>query len=112
MRTTIETRALHLVARLALLASTPLRAKRMVDALGRLLPPLSLGEAMRLAQTIEGTGTCLTRALAIAARLPGSEVVIGSDGASGRKFAAHAWVERDGTIVSASMPSRCEIARL
>jgi hypothetical protein len=107
-----ETRLLHVVARIALLARSPLQARRIVDKVGRLLPPLSLGEAMRIAQEIEGAGTCLTRALTVAARLPGSEVVIGADGGSKRPFSAHAWVERDGTIVSATTPSRHEIARL
>jgi hypothetical protein len=105
-------RLLHVVARLAVRASTPLRAKRIVDALGGLLPPLSVGEAMRIAQELEGAGTCLSRALTIAARLPRSQVVIGSDGPTESSFAAHAWVERDGTIVSATPPARVEIARL
>jgi Transglutaminase-like superfamily len=108
----LGTLLLHGIARVALRAQTPLRAKRTVDAFARWLPALSLGEAMRVAQELEGSGTCLTRALTIAARLTGSQVVIGSDGTPDEKFAAHAWVERDGTIVSASMPSRYEIARL
>jgi hypothetical protein len=110
----LATRILHAVAVLAVRTRPPLAAKRIVDALGRALPALSLGDAMRTAQELEGSGTCLTRALAIAARLPGSEVVIGSDGPSRgtRPFGAHAWVEREGTIVSATMPSRFEIARL
>jgi hypothetical protein len=104
---------LHAVAVLAVRTRPPLAAKRIVDALGRALPALPLGDAMRIAQELEGSGTCLTRALAISARLRGSQVVIGSDGpASGGAFGAHAWVERDGTIVSATMPSRHEIARL
>jgi len=108
----LENRLLHVVARLAVRARTPLRAKQIVDAVGRLLPPLSLGEAMRIAQELEGSGTCLTRALTIAARLPRSEVVIGSDGPTEVAFSAHAWVERDGTVISGSSPARVEITRL
>jgi hypothetical protein len=109
----IGTRVLHAIAKLVIRTRPPLVAKRIVDALGRALPVLSLGDAMRIAQELEGSGTCLTRALAISARLPGSQVVIGSDGPSTPGFfGAHAWVEREGTIVSATMPSRFEIARL
>jgi hypothetical protein len=109
-----ENRLLHLVARVALRAAhAPARAKRIVDAVGRLLPPLTLGEAMVAAQELEGAGgTCLTRALTIAARLPRSDIVIGSDGPTEGSFSAHAWVERDGTVISASPPARVEIARL
>jgi Transglutaminase-like superfamily len=106
-------RLIHLVARLALVLGPPARAKRIVDAIACLWPPLSVGEAMRTAQEIESAGgTCLTRALAVAARVPGAHVVLGSDAPGGRPFAAHAWVERDGVLISASTPSRYEIARL
>jgi hypothetical protein len=75
------------------------------------MPPLSLGDALRAAQELEGSGTCLTRALTISARLPGAQVVIGSDGFPHEAFGAHAWVERDGVIIGTD-PSRYEIARL
>ena len=70
---------LHLVARVAVRVRPPLEAKKVIDAIARLLPPLSLGNAMRVGQEAEGRGTCLTRALAVASRLPGSEVVLGTD---------------------------------
>jgi hypothetical protein len=50
---------------------------------------------MRVAQQLGGRGTCLSQALTIAARLPGAQVVIGSDGSSAGVFGAHAWVEAD-----------------
>jgi hypothetical protein len=103
---------LHLVARITLRTVSPERAKRIVDATAQLMPPLSLSDASVLARTLEGSGTCLTRALTVAARLPGSQVVIGSDGPAGPAFAAHAWVERDGQVVGTTTPSRYEIARL
>ncbi len=108
----LENRLLHLVARVAVRVSSPLRARQVVADLGGLFPPLTLAEATQVAHRLEGAGTCLSRALTIAARLPGSQVVIGSDGPEAGSFWAHAWVERDGTVVSATPPSRVEITRL
>ena len=103
---------MHFIARVALRTRSPLLAKRLVDALGAMMPRLSADRAMYVAASLEGTGTCLTRALTVAARLPGSQVIIGSDGLSGGRFGAHAWVELDGRIVGPSERSRHEIARL
>ena len=103
---------LHAIARVAVRVGPPIRAKKIVDAVGRLLPPISLGEAMRTAQELARSGTCLTQALAVAARLPDSEVVIGSEGPGDAGFAAHAWVERDGTVIGAGGASRVELTRL
>jgi hypothetical protein len=108
----IATLALHVLARVAVRARPPLEAKRLVDALGSVLAPLPLGEAIRIGQELEGRGTCLSRALVIAARLPGAQVVIGAQTGAGNGFAAHAWVERDGVIVCGSPPTRHELARL
>jgi hypothetical protein len=108
----IGDRFVHLVARVALLTRPPLEAKRWVDAVGRWLPPLSPEGAMRVAQSLEGHGTCLTRALAVAARLPGSEVVLGSDGPARGSFTAHAWVECDGLLIGGLRSARYELARL
>jgi hypothetical protein len=108
----ISDRLVHLVARVALLVRPPLDAKRLVDAFGRLLPPLSPSRAMRVARTLEGSGTCLTRALAVASRLRGSEVVLGGDGSAGASFSAHAWVERDGVLIGGNRAARYELARL
>ena len=108
----IETRLLHLVARLAERTQQPLRAKRLVDTLGHLLRPLDSREAMRDARKLEGSGTCLTRALTIAARLPGSEVVIGTNGLPASAFSAHAWVVHNGTMISVGEPAKHEITRL
>jgi hypothetical protein len=108
----IVDRLLHTVARIAVRARPPLEAKRIVDAVGRLLPPLSLGTSMRVAQELGGRGSCLTRALAVSSRLPGSEVVLGTDGVRDRDFSAHAWVEHDGTLVSGAPAARHEMVRL
>lgn len=105
---------LHVVARAALRALPPLDAKRVVDAaavpLGR-YP--SLDRARAAAGTLDGTGTCLSRALTVAARLDGARVVIGVE--PGRQISmlhAHAWVEIDGAPLRASDPRGEEIARL
>ena len=70
------------------------------------MPPLSLGEAMRIARESR-RGDLRRRALTIATR-GRSEVVIGSDGPT---ELPHAWVERTARI-SATTPARVEIARL
>jgi len=103
---------LHAIARVAVRVGPPVRAKKIVDAVGRLLPPLSLGEAMRAAQELARSGTCLTQALTIAARLPDAEVVLGSEGPGERGFTAHAWVDRNGTVIGAGGASRIELTRL
>jgi len=107
----IENRVLHAIAKVAVRTGSPLRARRWVSAVGRLLPPLSVGEAMALAVELGTAGSCLTQALTIAARLPRSAVVIGSDGPTESSFSAHAWVECEGTVISAAPPARAEIAR-
>ncbi len=103
---------LHLFAFVAVRTRAPLQAKCAVDTVGRLLPALSLGNAMRVGQELEGRGTCLTRALTVASRLPGSDVVLGTDEGRTRGFAAHAWVEYRGTLVCGTPAARYEIARL
>ena len=108
----IADRLLHVVARVAVRTRPPLDAKRIVDAIGRLLPPLSPGNAMRVAQALEGRGTCLTRAIAVASRLPGAEVVLGTDGPRDGDFSAHAWVEYDGTLIGGAPVARHELVRL
>ena len=108
----LENHLLHVFARVAVRAATPLRAMRMVELAGGFLPPLSPREALRVATALGGRGTCLSRSLAIAARLPFAEVVIGGSLAPGRPFAAHAWVEHEGEAISATHGHLHEIARL
>ncbi len=67
---------------------------------------------MRVAQELEGRGTCLTRALAVASRLPGSEVVLGTDAPGSLDFTAHAWVEHQGTLIAGAPIARHELSRL
>lgn len=103
---------LHLAARVAMRFLPPARAKRVTFAVGRMLPELrsSIDAGAYLAE-ISGRGTCLTRALAVAARWPGAQVVIGGrSGDSGADFSAHAWIENDG--VALERHTNVEIARL
>jgi hypothetical protein len=98
-RRLLETQALHLIARAAVRWQSPLRAKRTVNAVAALLAPLSgQPEAAEILARL-WRGTCLTRSLAVAARLPGAEVVIaaGWKAPEGAESAwAHAWVEYRG----------------
>ena len=110
-------RVLHLVARVALRAAPPIRAKRAVDLLAAALPPLtSTEDALRAYLALGAAGTCLSRALTIAARFPKSEVVIGlSTAPTPGPFAAHAWVEHGGETIDPRpdqrLEPRTEIAR-
>jgi hypothetical protein len=87
---------LHLVARVLVRVQQPLRAKRSMDALGRIFPHHSGSAAARLAAARLRGGTCLTRALTISARTPGSCVALAVWHPSERKLLAHAWVEVNG----------------
>jgi hypothetical protein len=84
---------MHALARVAVAFARPTAAFRIVRRVGRWLPPLTAAQAQHVAGTIEPSGSCLTRAVSISARLPGSEVVIGRSGPS-NEF--HAWVEVGG----------------
>jgi hypothetical protein len=89
--------AVHAVAWLAVRVVSPTRARRAVDRVARFVPPFRSEEAARDGErALASAGTCLTRALAISALLPGSEVVIGADPSRSTRLDAHAWVEIDG----------------
>src|SRR5215472_15366680 len=91
------TRALHLVARLAIRAFPPLLARRVVVRFARLLPPVyDELVARELAELLDRSGTCLSRAITLAARMPKAEVVIGVNPGAPRPYFAHAWVEVGG----------------
>ena|ERR1700733_15144609 len=89
--------ALHALAYVVLRLRPPLVAKRIVDTLGRRLPPLrSEEEAREISERLEPFGTCLSRALAVASRLPGATVAIGVTPLGRTSIHAHAWIERRG----------------
>jgi hypothetical protein len=106
-------RGLHLIARVALRVARPLNAKRIVDLAGRWVGPLpDVAIAQRVARSINTRGTCLSRALTIAALLPGAQVVIGVDARARSQLLAHAWIEYGGRALDVSEVRGLEIARL
>jgi hypothetical protein len=104
--------ALHLVAWVALRARSPRTAMRIVDLAGRFLPALDDADAARrVASRLRG-GTCLSRAMAVAARLPNAEVVIGVREGGARDVDAHAWIELGREPIDPTQVAGAEIARL
>ncbi len=112
MRAVAAAHALHAVARMALRLASPLRAKRIVDAVGRRMPRLLAHEARAVANAIDSRGTCLSRAMTVAAMVPGAAVVIGVDPLARRPLFGHAWVELAGQPLRPGDVDGFEIARL
>jgi hypothetical protein len=114
----LGTRGLNLLAHAAVRLRPPERARGLVCAVARLLPALpDLESADAAVDALGDAGTCLSRSLTVAARLPGAEVVIATTDPSAGPFGAHAWVEacgrRVGTHDADIDPERfVEIARL
>lgn len=65
-----------------------------------------------MASMLAGHGTCLSRSLAIAARMPDAEVVIGVAPGGASPLFAHAWVEMNGTPLDPTEVAGSVIARL
>jgi hypothetical protein len=101
---------LHAAAWMAIHLWSPPEAKRRVDAIASLLPPLKLAQARDVARCLR-SGTCLSRSIALAARLPRAEVVIGARRKPGEPVIAHAWVECDGASIGFD-EGATELARL
>jgi hypothetical protein len=96
----LRLRVLHLLAQVALRACSPLGAKALVDYVGCRLMCLRGAEGAQAAvRELVAHGSCLSRALAVAAALPGAEVVIGVDPWRSARIFAHAWLEVDGVRV-------------
>ena len=111
----IRVRALHLLAQVALRTRAPRDAKAMIDACSRFLPRLRSGdEARRLADALDGSGTCLSRALVVTSLLDGAAVVGGVEPGApvGPLVHAHAWVEYKGGPLREADPRGDEIVRL
>jgi hypothetical protein len=101
---------LHWLARLALRTRSPLRAKSVVDRVARILPPLRDVEDARAAVgALFPAGSCLSRALAIAAMLPGAEVVIGVAALRSASLSAHAWLRIDNVDIDTNPKSSTEL---
>jgi hypothetical protein len=105
--------ALNLTALVALAFLKPKDARGLIGHLGARLPRrLDEGQARDAVGRLKPLGTCLSRSLAIAARLPNAEVVIGVRKEGAGDVRAHAWVELDGKPLIADEVVGEELARL
>ncbi len=105
--------ALHFLARALVRFCSPRRAHSLLVRIGAFLP--SHGDRaglFRAGRRLQRKGTCLTRSLAIAARSPRADLVIGVLPPGDRSLFAHAWLELDGVPVDASDVAGEEIVRL
>ncbi len=102
--------ALHGLAFVAIRALSPRAAHSLVLRAGALLPQRRSHAAVARAARRLRFGTCLSRAITIAARAPRSDVVIGVSAPG--SFGAHAWVEIDGVPLREDDRAGAEIARL
>ena len=104
---------LHGLTCILLRLCSPQRAHAIVSRVGALLPALDDRAAVRRAgMRIRNRGTCLSRALAVAARAPDADVVIGLVPPSGQRLLAHVWLELGGEPIDWSDVAGDEIARL
>ena len=104
---------IHLLARALLHVCSPRRAHAILTRVGQLLPQhRDRNDVIEAAHRLQKHGTCLSRALAVAARADQAELVIGiSPRTIGRPF-AHAWLELSGLPIDPSDAVGVEIARL
>lgn len=104
---------LHVVAWGLLRACPPARAHGILLRIGTRLRPIETAEEARLvSRRLAGHGTCLSRSLAVAARTPRADVVIGVEPRENAPLFAHAWVEMDGVPLEPSDVAGAVIARL
>jgi hypothetical protein len=107
----IRDNALNCLAYVALRMAPPLRARLLVERVAGLgTVPVSADEARAMMKRLGNRGTCLSRSLAVAARCPGSHVVIGvmrppAEAGTWRQknLEAHAWVEIKGEAVNSGV---------
>jgi hypothetical protein len=99
----LRVHALHCVSRLALRHLRLLEAKALVDRVARRFPVLrGASQAEAALRELQPGGSCLSRAVTVAAMLPGAEIVIGVDPWGSANLVAHAWLEVDGVRVDTS----------
>jgi hypothetical protein len=105
---------LDLIATILLRLVTPIQAHSVLRTIGTLLPKRRGRDNIRSAAIrLKRRGTCLSRALALSARSPDADVVIGVLPPGRRQLAlAHAWLELEGAPIDASEVVGVEIARL
>jgi hypothetical protein len=103
---------LHVLARAMLRACSPQRAHAFLMRIGALLPQhRTMAEVRRAAASLKRRGTCLSQSLTLAARAPGSQIVIGVAPRIDSRLAAHAWLEMAGEPIDPSDVAGKEIAR-
>jgi hypothetical protein len=104
----------HVLARVLLRISSPVQTYRTLRRVGSVLPQRSSRAAVRgAAIRLSRRGTCLSRAMAIAARSPDVDIVIGLVPRNGaQRMLAHAWLELDGVPIDRGEVSGLEIARI
>jgi hypothetical protein len=105
-----SSRAVHLIARVAIRVAPPVRAMALVATAARFAPRLRHDTAIRALDTLDGRGTCLSRALAVATRLDGAQVAIGVHYARSTSLRAHAWVVFNGAPLRRGDPDGDVIA--
>jgi hypothetical protein len=114
-RDRLRLHALHAVALVTLRACRPLRAKAIVDRTARLLRSSRTLRVDQAVRALFPMGTCLSRALAVAASVPAAEVVLGMDPWTAVRPRAHAWLEVRGerfdTVPDTSARLPGEVAR-
>ena len=104
---------LHAVARIALRCCSPRLAYAIVTEVGAFLPQHPDHAHVRCAGArIRRKGTCLSRALTLAARTPSAELVIAVAPRAGQRLFAHAWLEFEGIPLEPSEVAGSEIARI
>jgi hypothetical protein len=97
---TVRLHGLHWLARAALRVRPPLQAKALVDRIAGAFPALDgVDDARAAVRELYPSGSCLSRAVTIAATLPGAEIVIGVDAWSAARLSAHAWLQIDNVNV-------------
>jgi hypothetical protein len=105
--------AIHAIVRVMLRVRSPERVHAWVTYVGSLLPQAHTEtEVRRIERELGKRGTCLSRALTLAARAPDVEVVIGVTPRPGARLFAHAWAEIEGKPLDPMEVAGDEIARL
>jgi hypothetical protein len=109
----IADETLHALARILLRICSPRRACAILAQVGALLPPYNeRSDILRAALRVGGRGTCLSRALAVAARAPEAELVIGVAPRTSDRLLAHAWLELSGELIDPSDGAGLEMEQL
>ena len=112
-RSVLQDSSVHIVARILLRTCSPARTHALLLRIGARLTPIdTVDEARRASRAIARHGTCLSRAVAVAARTPTADVVIGVEPRKDAPLFAHAWIEMNGSPIDPSDVAGTVIARL